>query len=71
MIKHRTNGKIVLSHLDAVCAKGLDHTMTQICDDIEKDEFEIHIFGGYEDEKDISEELSLGLLKYLFRSRYR
>lgn len=61
-----------LAHLDSVSKKGLD----RMCDKLllsnndKKDELIINIFGGYEDENDISEELSTDLLKYLIRSEY-
>jgi len=63
-----------LAHLDSVSKKGLDRMCHKLLlsnnDDKKDDELIINIFGGYEDENDISEELSTDLLKYLIRSEY-
>ena len=58
-----------LAHLDSVSKKGLDRICHKLSPD-KKDELIINIFGGYEDENDISEELSTDLLRHLIRSEY-
>ena len=71
IFRHCSTGKTALAHLDSISKKGLHHIVNQLC--LENDEsgnqVEVHIFGGYEDERDISEELSLDLLKFLIRNQ--
>lgn len=73
VIREQNSGKTALIHLDEVNSSALDHVTKQVCDGSEDkygQNVEIHIFGGYEDENDTSEDLSLGLLKYLIRGQY-
>ena len=58
---------------DDVCPNALDHVTKQVCDGSKNNQgkIEIHIFGGYEDEKDTSEDLSLRLIRYLIRSQFK
>jgi len=74
VFRQKNSGKTALVHLDDVNSNALDHVTKQVCDDknenSENNVIEIHIFGGYEDENDTSEDLSLRLLKYLIRSEY-
>ena len=74
VIREQNSGKTALIHLDDVNSSALDHVTKQVCDGSEDtygQNVEIHIFGGYEDENDTSEDLSLGLLKYLIRGQYK
>ena len=74
VIREQSSGKTALIHLDDVNSSALDHVTKQVCDGSEEtygQNVEIHIFGGYEDENDTSEDLSLGLLKYLIRGQYK
>ena len=74
VIRDQNSGKSALIHLDDVNSSALDHVTKQVCDGSEDtygQNVEIHIFGGYEDENDTSEDLSLGLLKYLIRGQYK
>ena len=65
-MRNPQSGKCALAHLDHVPAKGLEHIANRLdCDPIE-----FHIFGGYQDEKDVSEELSMELLSYLIKSHF-
>ena len=66
VMRNPQSGKCALAHLDHVPAKGLEHIANRLdCDPIE-----FHIFGGYQDEKDVSEELSMELLSYLIKSHF-
>lgn len=67
VIKNPNNGKTALAHLDDVRNEALDKVIKQL---EAENEAIIHIFGGYEDEKGTSEELSVNLLKYLIRSPF-
>jgi len=72
IIRNQNSGKTALAHLDDVCPNALDHVTKQVCDGSKNNQgkIEIHIFGGYEDEKDTSEDLSLRLIRYLIRSQF-
>ena len=59
-----------LAHLDSVKSKGLDCVCKKLCLENSNDEIVVHVFGGYEDENQTSEELSLKLFKYLIRSEF-
>ena len=59
-----------LAHLDDVKSKGLDRVCQKLCSENSSDEIVVHVFGGYEDENQTSEELSLKLFKYLIRSDF-
>ena len=67
VMRNAQTGLCALAHLDQVPIKGLDH----IADRLEAQEIEFHIFGGYQDEKDISEELSIELISYLVKSKHK
>ena len=72
-MRNPQSGKCALAHLDQVPTKGLDHIAHKLQDKSspEAAEIEFHIFGGYQDERDISEELSLSLLSYLIKSQFK
>ena len=59
-----------LAHLDSVKSKGLDRVCKKLCSENSNDEIIVHVFGGYEDENQTSEELSLKFFKYLIRSDF-
>ena len=59
-----------LIFIDSVPTKGLDHICQKLSPNKDQ-ELVIHIFGGYEDENETSEELSLDLFKYLVRSKFK
>ena len=73
VIRNKNSGKTALAHLDDVCPNALDHVTKQVCGGSKNGQgkIEIHIFGGYEDEKDTSEDLSLRLIRYLIRSQFK
>ena len=72
-MRNPQSGKCALAHLDHVPSKGLDHIAHKLQDnsDAASEELEFHIFGGYQDEQDISEELSLQLISYLIKSQFK
>jgi hypothetical protein len=82
-LSHSTSKMVAVSHLDRVCKGALDKLVTQLImsgqdhpDTVQDsreaaDDVTISIFGGYEDENDTSEELSLDLIRYLIKSHFR
>ncbi len=70
VLRHRVNGTTAIAHLDQVSKPALDKVVQRLSTSSqEQDEIVISIFGGYDDERGTSEELSLELLDYLVRSR--
>lgn len=65
VMRNPDSGLTCLAHLDQVRAKGLDLVVEKLQS---PNGVEIHVFGGYEDENDTSEDLSLDLLQYLVKS---
>lgn len=70
VLKNSASGKAALAHLDQVCSKSIEKIASQLGSGTETG-VEIHIFGGYEDEREISQELSIELLRFLVKSKIK
>lgn len=70
ILKNSKSGKTALAHLDQVCSSSIEKVARNLSS-ADETPVEIHIFGGYEDERELSQELSVDLLRFLIKSKIK